>query len=458
MARQDGGKGAVGRFLDRHKKKPTKSQPPKSQAPKSQPPKVETPPAQKDPTDLKEIEDLLVILAHRVGAPRPAFHLGNFDRYFEKLTYEAHDAGAVSDMVDQVLRHYGLDPARIHTQVIYDAGGPGSETAHTRGTYAGTAAGHGQIQVRLEPEYSDYDTVISIALHECAHYFNALRGLRLEDTQKNERLTDLTAIWLGGGDYLLRGYFFLRVRVGYLTEAECRYAVEQVQRRREQHEMRAREAVQRQEARRREALAAARRELARAEGARALDAPPPLLCEAETAGKIRRLLDTQETRRQVLAARCAQAEGVRLAPGTEEVLEGVLEDLERERQAMSEATGALGPYLRARDAQAALPETVRAHLRGMLSLAEAGNVFGLFEKLRLYAACGQQEDAALVFFRIEGRTDRDGAYVLGRCYLEGIHVPKDLVLAAYHLETAASLGSEAARRDMERLRRPGDRP
>ena len=50
------------------------------------------------------------------------------------------------------------------------------------------------------------ETIVSILAHEISHYFLAIRGIKLEDTKENEILTDICAIYLGFGNFMLHGY------------------------------------------------------------------------------------------------------------------------------------------------------------------------------------------------------------------------------------------------------------
>ena len=62
--------------------------------------------------------------------------------------------------------------------------------------------------------------VLAVLIHECMHYYLlVVKQIRLEDTLQNEYLTDITALYMGFGEYMNRGY----LKVGYLKRNEIRY-------------------------------------------------------------------------------------------------------------------------------------------------------------------------------------------------------------------------------------------
>ena len=137
-------------------------------------------------------------------APLPEFRVQNFEYFFERLTYEAHDPGAVTSVTDQVLRHYRLDPSKVRIETEFlDQKREDSE--EVRGQFQNAVTGYGKVRIILKPEDSEFDTVVAIIMHECAHYFSEIHHTKLEDKKENERLTDATAIWLGAGQRMERG-------------------------------------------------------------------------------------------------------------------------------------------------------------------------------------------------------------------------------------------------------------
>lgn len=83
------------------------------------------------------------------------------------------------------------------------------------------------------------DTVISILAHESTHYLLLSNKIELKDRMSNECLTDVTAIMLGFGKYMVEGYkisnrviydaefhrSIKKDRVGYLSYKDIKYAL-----------------------------------------------------------------------------------------------------------------------------------------------------------------------------------------------------------------------------------------
>ena len=66
------------------------------------------------------------------------------------------------------------------------------------------------------------DEVIAVLIHECMHYILRQKRLWLENTMKNEYLTDIACLFYGFDEYINKGY----VLVGYLKRNEIRYIKE----------------------------------------------------------------------------------------------------------------------------------------------------------------------------------------------------------------------------------------
>lgn len=172
----------------------------------------------------KDIDDKLEFLLKKAGSPLPPFQLKYFGYYFDNLTYEAHNSGAVSSVVDEVLKHYRIDSSKIHTIVEY-SDKENIQNGEIRGQYSGNN-GYGTIKIVIKPTYSEFDTVVAIIMHECSHYYKYLHNINLPNVEEDERLTDLTTIWLGGGSKLKFGYFpGENVNIGYIKKEEFLYAV-----------------------------------------------------------------------------------------------------------------------------------------------------------------------------------------------------------------------------------------
>lgn len=90
------------------------------------------------------------------------------------------------------------------------------------------------LHIDVSPEILRHDdsVIVKVISHELSHYFLSKHGLVLEDTERNERLTDITSIFLGFGNDVVEGseYHSFEVgwqrttKIGYLTPDECAFA------------------------------------------------------------------------------------------------------------------------------------------------------------------------------------------------------------------------------------------
>jgi len=373
-----------------------------------------------------------------------AFRLRDADSLIDRLTYDAHDAAAVTRVVEDVLRHYGIDRATIRVQVDYierhNAGEGG-----TLGTFTAMGAG-GLVRIAIDPEYGEYDTVVAVVLHECAHAYLNARRIRIPDADENERLTDAAAIYLGGGDYILRGYFPPSGhRVGYLSKIECELAQQRVA------ELQASRAKRDAEARRQ----------IEAEWSRASDELRALAASVENA--CRTLHPGRVLREQTIQARFhAQWQtGEAKLREAADALKRIGSGAELDNVALGKATDdarALAAPLRefaatlrewgeAEAYQMALPDGALETARGLGPLVEQGNAFAVLERLRFWYGCpATREDAELYYRRLLTGGDGASLCALGICSREGLCVPRDEAEARVYFQRAAALGSPDAQR------------
>ena len=86
------------------------------------------------------------------------------------------------------------------------------------------------------------DTVISVLAHECTHYLLLSSNIQIKDTKQNECLTDVTAIIVGFGKYMVEGYkisnkvvydeinhrSIKKNRVGYLSYKDIEFVLKYI--------------------------------------------------------------------------------------------------------------------------------------------------------------------------------------------------------------------------------------
>ena len=365
------------------------------------------------------------------------FRVHDFENTFDRLTYDAHDAVTVELVVRQVLAHYGLDSRNIRVEVEY-VKEPVPENGGTLGSFAPSAQG-GLVRVVMDPNYSDYDTVVAVILHECAHaLLHALR-LHYPDKGENERLTDLAAIYFGGGAYILRGYFRPDGRrMGYLSRFECEVAQTLVQEYRKSAAARA----QAEKARIQAEWAQLRDRLGRlaeeTDGLCRSLHPGRVVREASLHGEFTDLWQRSEVDR---------AEALHLITQAPADPQAALRQGRPLEAALSEFLNALREWSEAEQYQALLPAAALQTVRGIAPLVEQGNAFARLEMIRYWHGCpATRRDAALYHQKLLEAEDRDSLCALGLCRREGLCGERSEEEARAYFLRAAALGSPDAQR------------
>ncbi len=102
-------------------------------------------------------------------------------------------------------------------------------------------------------------------------------------------------------------------------------------------------------------------------------------------------------------------------------------------------------WARAEAHQAGLPPEKAENLKGMIPLAEGGNVFARLEFVRFWSSCDATKEDAWVYIRgfMEGE-DPDSLCAVGICLTEGLGGEKNEAQGRAFLCRAAALGSRDA--------------
>lgn len=409
-------------------------------------------PAKKDHHDAaqtgehRNISELLDYLNQRLGIPLPEFRVQNFEYFFERLTYEAHEPGAVASVTDQVLRHYRLEPSKVQIETAFCDRKP-ERSEEVRGQFQNSAAGYGKVRIVLKPEDSEFDTVIAIIMHECAHYFSEIHHTKLDDPEENERPTDVSAIWLGAGERMLRGCFpRANVQLGYLTKDECQYAVRETERRRQA-------AIAESEAFRQKFAAEAAAQTAGIDMAgRALETEP--LCGEENQEKLLALKEKCRQKQKQLAKILTQLEHAMSEHAYCEMNALLLQTAQAAREELDPMLGAFKAFQALTMKELQIDRETYAYYAAACEHARGGNRFAQFEMLQFYNAHPSalaSEEAKYLIGRLEKSDTADAHYLLGRCWNEGICVPADRNAAVRCWVQAAGLGSEQAEQALREL-------
>ena len=394
------------------------------------------------------LSDCLDVLSEKIGPPPGEFRLKFSDALFSQLSYEARQPAAVEHVVRQILAHYGVDGRNITVQTEYQQKNLRKESG-TLGTFTATVSQigirGGIIKMVLVEDYSTYDAIIAVALHECAHALLYARNAELPDRDRNEILTDMAAIYMGGGAYYQRGcYAFSSFRIGYLYKMECEWIRGEVSRRRsgvEAAEKKMREDAGRERQNR-------IRELTRR--LEALDVkmkgihPGRVIREKGIALNAFRGFAEWHEQEDGIVLRAGQLAGS--AGSLDEMKKDLLWIGETERKVTAWEKLA-DEWAQAEEHQAGLSREKAEILRGMIPLAESGNVFARLEFVRLWASCdATTEDAWVYIHGFMDREEPDQLCAVGICLMEGLGGAKDEARGRSVLCRAASLGSRDAAR------------
>ena len=316
-----------------------------------------------------------------------------------------------------------------------------------RGQFQNAVTGYGKVRIILKPEDSEFDTVVAIIMHECAHYFSEIHHTKLEDKKENERLTDATAIWLGAGQRMERGCFpRSNVQIGYLTQDECHYAICETERRRQA-------AIDKSETFRKsfEAEAAAQSAAIDMVG-RMLKME--VLCGEKNLEKLRALKETCRRKQRHLSTILTQLEHAMSKNAYCEMNAQLLQTSLAERKTLEPALQTFEAFRPLTMAGLLLDKETYAYYAAACEHAQSGNVFAQFEMLQFYHAHPSiiaSEEAWFLIAKLEKSDAADAHYLLGRCWNEGICIPPDQDTAIRCWVHAAGLGSEQAERGLREL-------
>ena len=399
--------------------------------------------------------------------PLPEFRFSpeKFDYYFDGISYDAHEPGIVSSMVTDILRHFDMPPEHMNVKVEYV---PEEAEPEGIGTYSQNDTLRGTVMIRIKPSYH-YDTVISIAAHECAHHYLFHHNVKLEETRENERLTDIAVVYLGCGFYYRLGsdlgtevsysqnYIGQAVttttthRLGYLKKEEFDFTYSEIKRIREAYE---KEIIREKRQYRESAVqllkeyeSHIRRNVELVLSVRNIR----LICENERHQRLARIFFN----RQMENARQAyEAYMERLHKGMKmDEMKALCKSTKEKLELLRHENEFLSQCMQIAEFQSLLDEHVKAYISGISELAENGNVFAIYEKIKFYASSpGSVDDARELFEMIARQEDKDSFLVVGRCYLEGVGIEKNVDMAKYYYYNSWLKGSENAKTELDNLK------
>lgn len=156
------------------------------------------------------------------------------------LRYSRFSEKYILELLDEILNYIGLDINSISLKINYIS-------SKYQISYAGlysekyNSQNKKDIVLNIQNDMT-LDTIISILAHECTHHLLLSNNIRIKNTIQNECLTDVTAIVLGFGKYMAKGYkisnkiiydeinhrSIKKDRVGYLSYKDINYALKKL--------------------------------------------------------------------------------------------------------------------------------------------------------------------------------------------------------------------------------------
>ncbi|MBR3614427.1 MAG: hypothetical protein IKL55_04550 [Clostridia bacterium] len=157
------------------------------------------------------------------------------------LRYSRFSEKYVLELFHEILAYMKLDKEKVSLKINYIS-------SKYRLKYAGIYSEKNEdtnermVIINIQNDMT-MDTIISILAHESTHYLLLSNKIQLKDRIANECLTDVTAIMLGFGKYMIEGYkisnkviydeefhrSIKKDRVGYLSYKDIKYALKQLQ-------------------------------------------------------------------------------------------------------------------------------------------------------------------------------------------------------------------------------------
>ena len=374
-------------------------------------------------------------LETKLGSPNVEYRLKNPEKYFLQLVYDAKDPVAVESVTREVLSHYGLDPSKYHIQVEYQEKEL-KKDGGTLGTFTQLKPQGGIIRIVLVPRYSEYDAVVAVILHECAHALLYSTMISYPDTKENERLTDVAALYMGGEKYMQRGCFMYKsFHIGYLQEYECDLIIKEIERRRGQ---------------------SAEKELQRKEQYNnvinqiinciktisnlSTDIQPYQMIRERTVlqESCKRFSEWQEKLEEIRQTICSI--DLKRPP------EGVLQRLNQYIDEIKKYEELFASWENTVQYQKQLSSGMVDYYKEIMVLAEEGDVFAKLEMIRFWSKCsGTAQDALAYYYQLRKEdNDPDALYTSGICCMQGLAVGRDENEGRSLLCKAAALGSQEA--------------
>ena len=156
----------------------------------------------------KKIDECIDRLNARLKKPREAYRLNGV--LYEQLKANIYDEKVLRKIAVDIVGHCGIKKLFINVDVVGEVQGVG-------GTYS-NYYGQSTITIMMG-KYKSANEILAVLVHECMHMYLNTVGIRYDDREMNEYLTDVATVYMGFYEIVTSGYF----HQGYLTTNDLKY-------------------------------------------------------------------------------------------------------------------------------------------------------------------------------------------------------------------------------------------
>jgi len=159
------------------------------------------------------------------------------EKAVQEIVADNFKANSIHRIVMSIMRYLGIPNERLIVCIRIDEDESFFNSSGPAGLYI-SGYRSSEISIMLKQSYTLYE-IMAIICHECTHHYFRLRRVKCDDTQMNEILTDIAAIYLGFGYYILEGYTpryqetadgYQTARLGYINAGEIEHVKERINR------------------------------------------------------------------------------------------------------------------------------------------------------------------------------------------------------------------------------------
>lgn len=169
----------------------------------------------------KNLQNNYIVLRSRYYVPQDIYP--KLKRKFKREKY-------LKELFENMLNYVGIPASMVQFKIS------NSTNEQKAGTFQKISTNSNEIILYYSPYY-DVSNIISVLAHEISHLYLNMNSLKYPDTYRNEILTDVCAIYLGFGYFLLYGYkekkfatFFgtYKEKIGYISKNDIEYISQKI--------------------------------------------------------------------------------------------------------------------------------------------------------------------------------------------------------------------------------------